>query len=37
MLKLIPNELRYQSERIDAENGFLILKNWIRDVMEADF
>jgi hypothetical protein len=36
-MKLISNEKRYQSEGIDTEDGFLILKNWIRDGMEADF
>jgi hypothetical protein len=36
-VKLISNELKYQSKGIDAEDGFLILKNWIRDVMEIGF
>jgi hypothetical protein len=29
--------MKYQSEEIDAEDNFLILKNWIRDVMEISF
>jgi hypothetical protein len=36
-VKLILNEVRYQSEIIDAEDGFLILENWIRDGIEAGF
>jgi hypothetical protein len=34
---LIFSELKYQNEGIDAEDDFLILKNWIRGVMEAGF
>jgi hypothetical protein len=30
-------DLRYQNEGIAAEDNFLILENWIRDVMEAGF
>jgi hypothetical protein len=26
-----------ENERIDAEDNFLILENWIRDVMEIGF
>jgi hypothetical protein len=36
-VRLISSELKYQSERIGPEDGFLILKSWIRDVMEAGF
>jgi hypothetical protein len=36
-MRLIFSELRYQSEEINAENDFLILKNWIKSGMEADF
>jgi hypothetical protein len=36
-MKLISSELKYQNEEIDAENNFLILGDWIRDVMEAGF
>jgi hypothetical protein len=36
-MRLISSELRYQSEGIDAEDDFLILKSWIRDGMEAGF
>jgi hypothetical protein len=36
-MRLIPNKLKYQSEGINAEDGFLILEDWIRGVMEADF
>jgi hypothetical protein len=37
LVGLISNELRYRSEKIDAEDGFLILENWIRGGMEAGF
>jgi hypothetical protein len=36
-MRLIFSELRYQNEGIDAENGFLIFKDWIRDIMEVGF
>ena len=36
-MRLIPSELRYQSEGIGAEDGFLILEDWIRGVVEAGF
>jgi hypothetical protein len=37
LVRLISSELRYQSEEIDAEDGFLILESWIRGGMEAGF
>jgi hypothetical protein len=36
-MRLIFSELKYQSEGIGAENGFLILGDWIRGVMKAGF
>jgi hypothetical protein len=36
-MKLIFSELRYRNKRINAEDDFLILKSWIRGVMEAGF